>query len=186
MAQTALDCQFVFTRDDAIVFRVCRKSQSPCYNEKVNINQCESCPFNVDRVKLLPSIEDLRPPKDRIVKTPTQPEPPKAATKTTRKPTTKPTTRAREPSKTTKPVPTMPPLTKRFTTWAEAVADWIAAGRPERADNEVKEIFRIHCSRCSWYDKGICKGCGCKVTEKGHAVLNKIKMGTQHCPRRKW
>lgn len=86
------------------------------------------------------------------------------------------------------PVPQTPSLLRRSMTYAEALAGWVSAGRPERSEEETKRIFDEHCSKCAWYDskKKICRGCGCKVTNVGHAVVNKIKMATQHCPRELW
>jgi len=85
-------------------------------------------------------------------------------------------------------VPQTPSFFRRSVTYAEAVTGWIAAGHPERSEEETKRIFEEHCSKCAWYDrnKQICRGCGCKVTNVGHAIFNKIKMATQHCPRSLW
>jgi hypothetical protein len=89
-------------------------------------------------------------------------------------------------------VPKTPGMIRRIMTWTEAIAGWIAAGRPERSDAEVKEIFNKFCNKpskpCSWYDpdRKLCKGCGCNVSENGQPALNKIKMATQHCPQNLW
>lgn len=90
--------------------------------------------------------------------------------------------------KTFELVPTAPNLFRRSVTWAEAMASWILAGRPERSDEEVQNIFQKYCKACSWYDskKQICRGCGCNVNDYGHPAFNKIKMATQHCPRTLW
>jgi len=84
--------------------------------------------------------------------------------------------------------PTTPSLPKRILTYAQAVAEWIAAGSPERSDKEVQDIYDDLCKSCSWLDdqSGICRGCGCHVADFGMAITNKIKMATQHCPREKW
>jgi hypothetical protein len=68
------------------------------------------------------------------------------------------------------------------------VAEWIAAGRPERSDEEVRRIYSEHCEKCSWRKRrqNICRGCGCRVATYGMAVFNKIKMATEHCPRDQW
>lgn len=91
-------------------------------------------------------------------------------------------------SRDSEPVPTTPSLARRSLTYAEAVAGWVKSGRPERTDEETQRIFTDHCSKCGWYDRDqqICRGCGCKVSGIGHAIFNKIKMGTQHCPRKLW
>jgi hypothetical protein len=88
-------------------------------------------------------------------------------------------------------VPKTPGVLRRALTYAEAVTGWVAAGRPERTDEETVTIFHKYCSSsppCSWFDsvKQVCKGCGCNVNASGPAVLNKIKMATQHCPRGLW
>ena len=82
-------------------------------------------------------------------------------------------------------VPEFPALTVQLLSWKEAVRKWRAAGKPKRTDEEVSEILETHCKKCSWYDpdKRRCKGCGCRVTEGGVAVFNKIRMATAHCPR---
>jgi hypothetical protein len=73
-------------------------------------------------------------------------------------------------------------------TYAAAVAEWIAAGRPIRSDAETQSIFRVFCSHCLLYEKTRrrCRECGCRVTPNGPAIINKIRMATQHCPIRRW
>jgi hypothetical protein len=85
-------------------------------------------------------------------------------------------------------VPDFPSIGIQLQTYAEAVAEWIVAGRPKRDDEYVKNIHKNYCSKCNWYDKDSkkCRGCGCKVKAKGGALLNKIRMATQHCPRGFW
>jgi len=88
-------------------------------------------------------------------------------------------------------IPQPPGHVRRVITWAQAVAGWVAAGRPERSDEEVQHIFHTFCAgspACSWYDphEQMCRGCGCGVSNHKHAILNKIKMATQHCPRNLW
>ena len=85
--------------------------------------------------------------------------------------------------------PKTPGVVRRALTYAEAVMGWVAAGRPERTDEETVTIFNKYCaSNCSWFDpvKKMCRGCGCNVNAGGPAILNKIKMATQHCPRKLW
>lgn len=85
-------------------------------------------------------------------------------------------------------VPDIPGLTTQVQNYWKAVKKWIAAGRPVRSNGEVEDIHRTYCSECEWYDKKSkrCKGCGCKVRAEGTAMLNKIKMATEHCPRNFW
>lgn len=87
------------------------------------------------------------------------------------------------------PEPPEPPgLVRRAISYTEALARWTAAGRPERSDKEVERVFHQQCKPCKWYDgeRQICRGCGCRVAENGYAVLNKIKMATESCPRNLW
>jgi hypothetical protein len=81
-----------------------------------------------------------------------------------------------------------PPISTEFVTYVEAVKGWVKEGRPVRTDEEVTEIHQKYCSQCDWYDSDQqrCKGCGCKTRAAGYALLNKIKMGTQHCPKQLW
>lgn len=87
-------------------------------------------------------------------------------------------------------VPEYPALVAQLVSWKEAVRKWRAAGKPTRTDEEVAEIKNKFCNRvnCDWFDpeKNRCRGCGCKVTNGGVAVLNKIRMATEHCPRGLW
>lgn len=94
-------------------------------------------------------------------------------------------------SEVVKEVPTLPGLLTRAANWTAAVAGWVAAGRPERSDEEVERIYNTFCAGkppCRWFEpeKKRCVGCGCNVTDHGPAVLNKIKMATQKCPRGFW
>jgi hypothetical protein len=86
------------------------------------------------------------------------------------------------------PPPEPPGLVRRAISYAEALAQWTAAGRPERSDKDVEQIFHRFCKPCRWFDRRrqICRGCGCRVADTGYAILNKIKMATEHCPRDLW
>jgi hypothetical protein len=86
------------------------------------------------------------------------------------------------------PSPKAPNLLRRAMSYAEAVIEWTAAGRPERSDEEVERIFHHFCKPCRWFNRRrqICYGCGCRVADSGFAIFNKIKMATQHCPRKRW
>jgi hypothetical protein len=79
-------------------------------------------------------------------------------------------------------------ITSDIATYGHAVLRWLAAGRPVRSPEEVAAIFRDHCLGCEFYNaqSGRCKICGCRVKREGHAVLNKIAMATEHCPKRYW
>ena len=85
--------------------------------------------------------------------------------------------------------PEYPALLIQLISWKEAIRKWRAAGKPTRTDTEVADIKNRFCNEgCSWFDpaKNRCKGCGCKVPSGGVAVLNKIRMATEHCPRDLW
>lgn len=84
--------------------------------------------------------------------------------------------------------PKSPGVVELATTYFGAVKRWIAAGRPTRDATEVGKIHSDFCVPCNWYDSQTrrCKGCGCQVKAKGMAMLNKIKMETEHCPKNLW
>lgn len=84
--------------------------------------------------------------------------------------------------------PQTPALTAQAKNYWKAVKKWISAGRPVRSDEDVKKIHANYCLQCDWYDKQVqrCKGCGCKVRPSGAALLNKVRMATEHCPRDFW
>ena len=81
-----------------------------------------------------------------------------------------------------------PSIPRRIISYAEAVVEWTAAGRPERSEEEVKQIFQQFCEPCKSFapDRNVCQQCGCRVASDGFAIVNKIKMATQHCPRDFW
>ena len=70
--------------------------------------------------------------------------------------------------------------------YAQALARWTAAGFPARDQAEVERIELELCKTCEKYTDGRCKKCGCRVTASSLAVVNKIKMATEHCPMEKW
>lgn len=85
-----------------------------------------------------------------------------------------------------------PSLLRQASNYGKAVVRWIEQNRPTRTDEEVKHIHETYCanklSPCDWYDaeQERCKDCGCKVRSEGAALLNKIKMGSEHCPKGLW
>jgi hypothetical protein len=84
--------------------------------------------------------------------------------------------------------------------YAKAITKWVSAGAPTRTDEEVDEIFETQCKQCPLYsvDRGRCKSCGCNLSgdEAGlksllklfhaNALVNKIRMLTEHCPLGRW
>ena len=81
-----------------------------------------------------------------------------------------------------------PGIFRKAMSYAEAVIEWTAAGRPNRSEEEVQRIFHELCQPCKRFDptKKICLECGCRVADGGFVLLNKIKMATQHCPKGNW
>ena len=45
--------------------------------------------------------------------------------------------------------PKTPPLAARIVSYADAVTNWIAAGRPVRSGEEVRAIYKTHCQPCA-------------------------------------
>ncbi len=72
--------------------------------------------------------------------------------------------------------------------YVQALARWIAAGRPVRSDWEVMSIHAQYCHPCADYDteREVCTVCGCKARRGGMAVRNKLKMKTEICPLGHW
>jgi hypothetical protein len=81
-----------------------------------------------------------------------------------------------------------PTLKRRIVSYAKAVGRWAGAGRPVRDEGEVRRIFERLCRPRERFDgrRGTCKVCGCRVRKSGSALVNKIKMATEHCPEGKW
>jgi len=80
-----------------------------------------------------------------------------------------------------------PPLSLQLYNYKQALTKWQEAGRPTRTDERVHELMEI-CKKCEWYDEASsrCRGCGCRVTEGGIAILNKLRMATEECPKGLW
>lgn len=72
--------------------------------------------------------------------------------------------------------------------YATAVARWIAAGSPARTDDDVERIYETLCRPCEYFNpqRQGCKVCGCRLGKSKNALVNKIRMATEHCPRQKW
>lgn len=87
-------------------------------------------------------------------------------------------------------VPDYPAVSMQLWLYKEALLRWQRAGRPTRSDEEVEHILETHCKKCDWYDpeQRRCRGCGCRVTDGGMAVINKLRMATERCPHpaKKW
>ena len=81
-----------------------------------------------------------------------------------------------------------PPFPTQLWNYQNALRKCNKAGRPVRSPEDIADILETKCKGCDWYDKDSerCKGCGCKVTDGGMAVFNKIKMATESCPKDLW
>ena len=58
---------------------------------------------------------------------------------------------------------------------------WKKAGKPLRSDEEIFRIFTEICSECEYFNKNMCKICGCRLKSKG-TTMNKIAWSTTNCP----
>jgi hypothetical protein len=92
------------------------------------------------------------------------------------------------------PEPVYPSLTEQAVNVAKATTEWIAAGRPERSDEECKRIHSI-CEACEHFDRAQdrCRRCGCGLSKESgtswvrlFGIPDAIKMQTHHCPIGKW
>ena len=72
--------------------------------------------------------------------------------------------------------------------YTRALSRWIKAGRPVRGEDEILGIFSTYCQECELMDQdyGRCSACGCHVGTVRSPLVNKIAMGTEHCPKKKW
>ncbi|MCL4194323.1 MAG: hypothetical protein KJZ87_21480, partial [Thermoguttaceae bacterium] len=72
----------------------------------------------------------------------------------------------------------------RMIRYGQAVSRWIAAGRPTRSAERVRQVFETHCRPCEHFDPATqtCRLCGCHVAPAGPAYRNKIGMATERCP----
>jgi len=151
---------FSCARNGRVIYRVCNDPANPHYRQCVKASTCRNCK---------PSLVAARPapPSETRVKARVG--------------------YAREPNFSTT-VPTEPTFVRRAMSYAEAVIEWTAAGRPERCKEEVERIFNDLCMPCKSFDeeRQRCRRCGCRVTGGGFAFINKIKMATQNCPIGKW
>lgn len=75
-------------------------------------------------------------------------------------------------------------LIDKVMNYQAAVRKWVGAGRPERTDAEIEQIYEEHCSGCSMFDKErqVCNSCGCPANKHQPALRNKLRMATEACP----
>ncbi len=79
-----------------------------------------------------------------------------------------------------------PTLKRKVQNFSRAVTKWIGAGSPVRTDEEISRLFFTFCETCDYLRDRKCALCGCPVGDANAALLNKIKMSTEHCPIGKW
>lgn len=72
--------------------------------------------------------------------------------------------------------------------YTRALSRWIKAGRPVRNEDEILGIFTTYCQGCDSLDNesSRCHECGCHIGTTKSPLMNKIAMGTEHCPLKKW
>jgi ribosomal protein L37E len=73
---------------------------------------------------------------------------------------------------------------EKVVNFATAIRKWVAAGRPERTDEQVVAILEDHCKKCNMYnhERQVCNSCGCPANRNLPAIRNKLKMATEQCP----
>lgn len=68
-----------------------------------------------------------------------------------------------------------------FNRFMSARHRWTKAGKPERTDEEVAEIYDTFCKPCKFFTGTGCKLCGCLINrERRH--MNKLRWATEKCP----
>jgi hypothetical protein len=79
-------------------------------------------------------------------------------------------------------------VTTKIARYGSALRRWLGQGMPVRTDEEVARIYGEMCQPCEYFStaKKNCKICGCRLSRGGIAVTNKIRMGTEHCPKGRW
>lgn len=77
-----------------------------------------------------------------------------------------------------------PNLLEKVMNYSAAVRKWVAAGRPERTQDEIESIYNEHCSKCAMFDvkRKVCNSCGCPASTDQPPLRNKLKMATEACP----
>lgn len=74
---------------------------------------------------------------------------------------------------------------EKLKNYVGALVMWYRLGKLKRGKKEIERIYSI-CSSCEYFSSDSCKLCGCKVSQKLNPLINKIAMGTQHCPKGEW
>ena len=159
-------------QDGRVIYRICDKPDGPHYRQCVDASICLRCAATAR-----PEPTTAPAPEPAPLRESAQPPPLQRAIEAR-------TPRASESDAAPQP----PGLVRRAISYAEALAQWTAAGRPERSAKDVEQIFNQFCKPCRWFDRRrrICRGCGCRVADSGFAILNKIKMVTERCPKNLW
>jgi hypothetical protein len=71
--------------------------------------------------------------------------------------------------------------------WGRAIGRWVAYGRPTRTAAQIAEVWAI-CQACEFLapSRDRCSICDCRVSLTAAAIFNKVAMGTEACPKKKW
>jgi len=76
---------------------------------------------------------------------------------------------------------------EKTTRWKKAIAKWTKEGKPTRSDLEVSFIYERRCTPCDFFNVyESCKLCGCKLSHSKLALFRKIRIATEHCPKKFW
>lgn len=161
------------------VFR-CLNRQCEAHGQNVIPDQCAACPLR--------SVKHTRPCKPQPLDAAKELEVKSSELALMKAISTESDDTPIEATPDGSPPPNYPALTTQMWLYKEALLRWNRAGRPVRSTEEVNTILTNHCQQCDWYDAKAqrCKGCGCKVTDSGVAVFNKLKMKTERCPKGAW
>lgn len=152
----------------------CLNDASHHHGEQVNDEVCAVCPVQMLRKER--ACKKRKPPKS--------PPPPAISDEET----VKLLIEDFNEDITVEEVKKYPPLYEQLLSYKGALSEWVKAGKPTRTQQEVEKIIEKFCKKCDWYDRKAhrCKGCGCKVSKSSIAIINKVKMGNQHCPKGLW
>ena len=78
-----------------------------------------------------------------------------------------------------------PSAMQRALNFADAFKRWVAAGRPRRTPEEIKNLYDNECKLCPFFNekKQTCghSSCGCNLSDKDE-FLNKLAWATESCP----
>lgn len=81
-----------------------------------------------------------------------------------------------------------PTILDKIGHYGMALARYAASGFKTRSKEEVARIYTEHCQPCEHRDQeaDACRICGCNVRTEGMALIKKLAMGSERCPKGKW